>query len=183
MRHVESCILLATLMIGLRGNPALAGPFEGPEHQHGPECDHEHPVYMHEPRENDKHSRLRDLFQHNIPKDAGAEAAYYARHTQARAGFPNCLGHFNHPSNRPADCGYYVGGGACGHGDARCRNEGTWGWDYCHGILPSKVMLGWYHGRRYQDGVGSYRVNGRHIPDIFAIDYHAATRRHFGGGD
>jgi hypothetical protein len=64
------------------------------------------------------------------------------------------------PSDTGHYCGYYVGGGAPCRGDARCPWEGTWGWDYCGLILPKHVMLGWYHGRRYQGGLGSYLTTG-----------------------
>lgn len=190
-RSIGGVILLAGLLLGRAGSPAQAGPFGGPEHGqghghghgHSRECPHEHHVFMPERGDCDRHSRLRDRLQHMFPKDEAAEAAYYARHTHCRAGSPRCVGTHNQPSERPSECGYYVGGGAAFHGDVRCRNEGTFGWDYCHGLLPHRAILGWYHGRRYQGGIGSYEPNGPHVPDIFATDYHGAAHRHFGGGE
>jgi hypothetical protein len=58
--------------------------------------------------------------------------------------------------------GYYVGGGAASrlHGEDRRVQDGTWGWDYHGFCLPSRVMLDWFHGRRYQGGQGAYRTDG-----------------------
>jgi hypothetical protein len=62
--------------------------------------------------------------------------------------------------------GYYVGGGrACG-GTPRCCTEGTWGWDYQGWVLPRRVLLYWSHGRRYQGGIGAYKTDGPHVPDL-----------------
>jgi hypothetical protein len=54
--------------------------------------------------------------------------------------------------------GYYVGGGAACPGEPRFVNEGTWGWDYQGWLFPRRVMLDWWHGRRYQGGSGHYRT-------------------------
>jgi hypothetical protein len=76
----------------------------------------------------------------------------------ARAGCPDCISRIAHISEEPADCGYYVGGGAgCCRGEQRFDNEGTWGWDYAPWY--SHVRLGWYHGGRYQGGEGQYQQN------------------------
>lgn len=64
------------------------------------------------------------------------------------------------PTDTGHYCGYWVGGGAPCLGDARCPWEGTWGWDYCGLIVPKRVALGWFHGRRYQGGLGSYSTVG-----------------------
>jgi hypothetical protein len=64
------------------------------------------------------------------------------------------------PSDTGHYVGYYVGGGAPCFGDPPCPDEGTWGWDYHGCLLPKKVILGWWHGRRYQGGIGAYRTAG-----------------------
>ena len=76
-----------------------------------------------------------------------------------RAGHPRDVACYAVPSDAGHSIGYYVGGGAPCLGDARCLDEGTWGWDYA-GILPRRIVLGWFHGRRYQGGVGAYRTVG-----------------------
>src|SRR5262245_41675295 len=86
---------------------------------------------------------------------------------QGRAGCPQCVAWWA----RPADgqrVGYYVGGGCpfrrCA--DAPHPGEGTWGWDYQGWLLPRRVILGWWHGRRYQGGTGAYKTDGPrlHLP-------------------
>ena len=80
-------------------------------------------------------------------------------HTHARAGFPLCLAPHQEPSRTPTGLGYYVGGGLPHGGDARCGNEGTWGYDDTGArFLPRVVNLGWGHGRRYQGGAGAYET-------------------------
>lgn len=65
----------------------------------------------------------------------------------------------------PSDTGHYLGyhvGGGAGHprkAESRQPDEGTWGWDY-QGLFPRRVMLGWWHGRRYQGGTGAYKTDG-----------------------
>jgi hypothetical protein len=67
------------------------------------------------------------------------------------------------PSDTGRLIGYHVGGGALPRfGEPRYGDEGTWGWDY-QGILPRRVMLNWWHGRRYQGGAGAYRTEGPHL--------------------
>ncbi len=77
-------------------------------------------------------------------------------------GMPLPVGHCAQPSDNGKYFGYYVGGGAACHGEPRFWDEGTWGWDYC-GCLPSRVFLQWYHGRRYQGGIGAYKIDGPHL--------------------
>jgi hypothetical protein len=67
------------------------------------------------------------------------------------------------PLNTPAYDGYYVGGGATCRGDGPCPLEGTWGWDFIGRCYARKVMLGWWHGRRYQGGTGAYGINIPHL--------------------
>ena len=92
-------------------------------------------------------------------------------HDDDRAGNPRCLANHLQPSDAGDSYGYYVGGGG-GHGSGpRCREEGTYGWDYTGIHFPRRVLLGWNHGRRTQGGTGYYHTDGpREIPNIFAID-------------
>ncbi len=86
----------------------------------------------------------------------GDEASY------ARAGNPECV----RPHARPSDTGHYVGyqvgGGAAltRKADGPAPDDGTWGWDYCGHWLPSRIVLGWWHGRREQGGAGAYKTDG-----------------------
>jgi hypothetical protein len=67
------------------------------------------------------------------------------------------------PVNTPHYDGYYVGGGAVRRGDDRGPLDGTWGWDYSGCCYGRRVMLGWWHGRRYQGGTGAYKESGPHL--------------------
>jgi hypothetical protein len=78
--------------------------------------------------------------------------------SHARAGWPQCIAPHARSADTPNYNGYYVGGGAAFHGECRCPQEGTWGWDYV-GILPKFVDLGWWHGRHAQGGGGSYATD------------------------
>jgi hypothetical protein len=86
---------------------------------------------------------------------------------QKRAGYPQEQSRLAHPGINPRYIGYYVGGGATWlrKGDAPLADEGTWGWDY-QGWLPRRVKLNWWHGRRYQGGVGAYRTDGPKLPEV-----------------
>jgi hypothetical protein len=77
-----------------------------------------------------------------------------------RAGCPQVVSSHSRPSDMPAYCGYYVGGGAAVHGQQRFPIEGTWGWDY-FGLLPKRVDLNWWHGAHAQGGGGSYATDHR----------------------
>ncbi len=46
------------------------------------------------------------------------------------------------------------------HAEPPLPDEGTWGWDYHGYCLPSRVILGWWHGRKYQGGEGAYSTDG-----------------------
>ena len=89
-------------------------------------------------------------------------------HTHERAGFPLCLSEHLAPTNEGDSYGYYVGGGG-GHGaGSRCREEGTYGWDYTGIHFPRRVALGWNHGRKSQGGAGAYKTNPPfEVPNIF----------------
>ena len=97
-------------------------------------------------------------------------------HTHESAGYPLCMSPHAAPTNTEKFCGHYVGGGGggfCHQSDERCRNEGTWGWDYVGGHWPRKVFLGWNHGRLYQGGTDYYRTDPTvEVPNIFAIRLH-----------
>src|SRR5262245_9854175 len=84
-------------------------------------------------------------------------------HSATRAGNPQNVAWWAVPSEARHDIGYYVGGGAPCRGDARALDEGTWGWDYSGFLLPHRVALNWWHGRRYQGGVGAYRTVGENL--------------------
>lgn len=78
-----------------------------------------------------------------------------------RAGQPQTVAKWARCSNSPSYSGYYVGGGAAWHGEARRCDEGTWGWDYApRHVWSPKVDLGWWHGQRAQGGTGAYRTDG-----------------------
>jgi hypothetical protein len=79
-----------------------------------------------------------------------------------RAGFPQEVARFAWPSDTGRYAGYYVGGGAVHsrRGDPPQAHEGTWGWDYVGGAFRRDVIPGWWHGRRYQGGVGRYQPEG-----------------------
>jgi hypothetical protein len=89
-----------------------------------------------------------------------AESCSVPEDGHRRAGYPLEVRAHAVPSDTGHYVGYYVGGGAPCRGDARDRDDGTWGWDYGGLLLPKRVALGWYHGRRYQGGVGAYRTTG-----------------------
>ena len=64
------------------------------------------------------------------------------------------------PSDTGKFSGGYIGGGAAWFGEPRALHEGTWGWDYDGVVLQKRIWLNWLHGRRYQDGGGSYEPDG-----------------------
>ena len=77
-----------------------------------------------------------------------------------RAGHPKCLAHYAQPSSDLHYAGGYLGGGTQFHGCRRFTDEGTWGRDYCDGILTHRPWLKWSHGRRFQGGSGAYKTDG-----------------------
>lgn len=83
---------------------------------------------------------------------------------EQRAGCPSEVSRCARPSDTGRYVGYQVGGGAApwcwSRADAPTPEEGTWGWDYSGLCGPSKVILGWWHGRRSQGGGGAYRTDG-----------------------
>jgi hypothetical protein len=84
---------------------------------------------------------------------------------ETRAGNPRSVAPWAHPSDTGRYCPYRVGGGAAYHGEAPGPEEGTWGWDYPGILFPARIALGWWHGRKYQGGTGSYKVDGYRKPE------------------
>ena len=73
------------------------------------------------------------------------------------------------PSDTGHYIGYYVGGGNGRPKKAESRrdDEGTWGWDYQGWLILPRVILGWWHGQKYQGGTGAYKTDG---PRLFKED-------------
>jgi hypothetical protein len=83
-----------------------------------------------------------------------------------RAGNPQWISPLAKPTESPHEEGYYVGGGArekSRRGEERRHNEGVWGTDYTGLIIPKHTNLNWWHGRRYQGGVGAYPTDGPRV--------------------
>jgi hypothetical protein len=82
-----------------------------------------------------------------------------------RAGYAQNIAWWARPSDTGRYVGSYVGGGNPWYrrADPPSPSEGTWGWDYWGGCFKRNVILGWWHDRRYQGGVGAYRTEGPHI--------------------
>ena len=65
----------------------------------------------------------------------------------------------------PSDTGSYtmsLVGGGCPYpslAQAPFPGEGTWGWEYVGNWVRSHVIIGWWHGRRYQGGTGAYQTD------------------------
>jgi hypothetical protein len=95
-----------------------------------------------------------------------------------RAGHPNEVAPWAHPSDTGRYVGYEVGGGAAHarHAEPPSPDDGTWGWDYHGSCLPSRVVLGWWHGRKPQGGTGAYNSDGPR-------PLHAIESRHERRGD
>lgn len=83
-----------------------------------------------------------------------------------RAGHPEWVSPLAKPTKSSHEEGYFIGGGArvkSRGGQERRIGEGTWGTDYSGLVIPKKTNLLWWHGQRYQGGVGSYRTDGPRI--------------------
>ena len=83
-----------------------------------------------------------------------------------RAGHPEWVSPLAKPTKSSHEECYFIGGGArekSRGGQERRIGEGTWGTDYTGLIIPKKTNLLWWHGQRYQGGVGSYRTDGPRI--------------------
>jgi hypothetical protein len=106
---------------------------------------------------------------HDLTPSMGRPATE-RRHFQGdqfrRAGDPQCISPLAKPTESSHEFGYYVGGGArerSRQAEHRRPAEGVWGTDYLGIIIPKHVDLGWWHGRRYQGGTGSYGTDGPRI--------------------
>lgn len=79
-----------------------------------------------------------------------------------RAGHPHEISRLARPADIGRSIGYSVGGGAVNRhrADPPAPDDGTWGYDYTGGLFKRRVDLGWWHGRRYQGGVGAYKTDG-----------------------
>lgn len=112
-------------------------------------------------------------FAQGLLHDHGSTA--HERHVSVedpmeRAGNPMCISPLARRFPDPKYKGYYVGGGAAWHspqatlfrGECRRSNEGTFGVDY----IPwySRVQTRWFHGRKQQDGEGSYEPDAYNNP-------------------
>lgn len=91
------------------------------------------------------------------------ERKHFQGNPYARAGDPQCVSPLAIPAESPHEQGYYVGGGArerarCG--EERTPHEGTWGVDYTGILVRKRTNLEWWHGSRYQGGLGSYATDG-----------------------
>lgn len=85
-----------------------------------------------------------------------------ADHTMERAGYPLEVACYATPVETCAYVGYPVGGGATFKGDYPAPTDGTWGWDYQGRCFKRHVFLWWWHGARYQSGIGAYKIDGPH---------------------
>ena len=85
-----------------------------------------------------------------------------AEHYHAQAGNPTGLRRWALPSETGGSISHWVGGGAPRwfRTDPPTIDEGTWGWDYRGLLVPRRVVLNWWHGRRYQGGTGAYGTDG-----------------------
>ena len=90
---------------------------------------------------------------------------------------PLAIAPWARPANTANYDGYYVGGGAVCRGEDRQPLEGTWGWDYIGCCYARRVMLGWWHGRRYQGGTGAYKIEGPPLPHLQALQQPACDRK------
>ena len=94
------------------------------------------------------------------PHSASTEHTPRARNPSVQA---FCVSRLAIPSYDEHYTGGYVGGGRAIGGQARCPNEGTYGWDYSLFRASGRgSFLGWSHGRRSQGGTGSYATDGPH---------------------
>lgn len=96
-----------------------------------------------------------------------------AVHTHQRAGNPLDVKPHAVMARNHLWTGGYVGGGRLAifprKPDGRnLEVDGTWGWDYVGYRRPGHVFLDWWHGRKHEPSMGTYRTDGPHIPDPIA---------------
>ena len=71
------------------------------------------------------------------------------------------------------------GAGACPtRAEGRANDQGTWGWDYRGWLIPRRVNLLWWHGRRFQGGSGAYKTDGPHLPHLPEAEEHSHSEEH-----
>src|SRR2546428_683857 len=97
-----------------------------------------------------------------------AEPPCAAEHTHRRTGYSDQIAPWAKPAISPKESGGYVGGSCLRRGEGRIpETDGTWGWDYVGGrCWPQRVFLGWCHEQCRRPAPGTYRTDGRHIPDL-----------------
>ena len=117
-------------------------------------------------------SHSRSFAQGLLPHHGGTanESQVSAEDPMGRAGNPLCISPLARSFPESKYKGYFVGGGAACYGSpttafrGECRrlNEGTFGVDY----VPwySRVQTRWFHGRKQQDGEGSYEPDAYNNP-------------------
>ncbi|MCY2946062.1 MAG: hypothetical protein NT142_16320 [Planctomycetota bacterium] len=84
----------------------------------------------------------------------------------SRVGHPDQIQNHALSQGDEDNVGLLIGGGAPKFFSPSIRkieepkdDEGTWGWDYAGRWFPSRVSLGWWHGRKFQSGEGAYKVD------------------------
>jgi hypothetical protein len=123
-------------------------------------------------RAGDLLERLTARFAASPPAEAIPLGSDGCNHTFDRAGHPDTISKCARPSNGPQYDGYYVGGGCVWRGGTPMpgAQQGTWGWDYVGNcIFHPRVALGFCWNCRYQGGIGAYRTDGKHVPNVFGI--------------
>ena len=91
-------------------------------------------------------------------------------HTFARAGNPCAVSRLARPGRTPDYCGYYVGGGCAVRGGPPGPLQGVFGYDYCQGPCVSHhVVLGFCYGCRPKGGIGAYKTDGPHVPNVLGV--------------
>ena len=103
------------------------------------------------------------LFAASMAAPSPAKSLYVPASTCEvhRAGNPMKIASYAESEKQCAYTGYFVGGGAPTRKNlARCRNEGTWGWDYVGEYFTRIVGLGWRHPPRAQGRTGTYAPDG-----------------------
>src|SRR5258708_4852301 len=91
-------------------------------------------------------------------------------HTHQRAGCSDQIAPWAKPANTDKYAGGYIGGGCLWRGEGRDPvADGTWGWDFVGGgCRPGRFFLGWCHENCRKAKTGTYRTEGRPLPDLFA---------------
>ncbi len=125
-----------------------------------------------------------------VVTDAHGHPAPHIANTEwdhCRAGYPQSIRKCAVRSDTGAYVGNYVGGGNpfCRKAQGPYLEDGTWGWDYTGRCFCRRVLLGWWHGRKYQGGVGRYETDGPHLrhlhePEVPNGGHHGHPSHHEG---